>query len=202
MKNLYVIAILSISLTACGSRGGSAESKAIAAPGTPAAPGSSTPAWPLSTALMTETFGAFSCSYLSTGEIKCHSGTTTYHVVGLSNIVPAKMVVGSAAACILVETNGPAADCTTLTDPACTAPATANQVYCWNYFDSAINVDQGTQMGFGAPTYASGPKDISLDGSNNVCIEETSYLSAGSGGAFVQNQTVCAPGVNSLGWIE
>lgn len=201
MKKLVVLML--VGLVGCAESGGggsrssgSSSSPTVTPVVTPAPVGT---VWPLSTAISTSTVGSYSCSTLNTGGVKCYDGSNIITLNGISAYTFTKIVVNTTIACVMIEPNGAAQTCTALNDPACTAPATGNLLYCWNLSDmSALAMDQGDHLGFPSPTYSSGPKDIFASGSD-ICLVQSTYL---AGSSFVQEDTVCGDNIHSWGYIQ
>ena len=200
MKNVLMLSMLV--LVGCsqggGGGGGSSGGSSVSAPTVTPAPINSV--WPLSSATITVTYGSISCSIISTGGVKCYDGNNIITLNSISTFGLTKLVVGTTTACAMIEPNGAAQTCSSLSSSSCTAPATSNLLYCWNLSDmSVVQVFQNDNLGFSSPTYNSGPKNVYVASNGNMCVVQSTYL---SNGTFSREDTVCGNNIHSWGYIQ
>lgn len=194
--NKAALVLVTIFMTACG-HGGSPTSSVSSSP-TPVVP--SVPQWPPADAVKTSTFTNvtdYSCSTISGGGVKCFDGSTITLIPTLSSTILNDIVVAQNIVCARVEPNGPAADCTSLSDVTCTAPATQNVTYCWNISDGVVQtIDEGARYSI-AP-FTDGIKSMT-NNAGGICMVWTAYDASG---VFDNNYSSCGSTLNVSGWIE
>lgn len=185
---IVFLVLFLMTMSACGG-GGSGATAVVATQ------------WPTANAVLVSTKGSNSCETLAGLGADCLYNNLVVTPGGISGILFTKILVSNTMACAIAEANGTAVDCGNLSDPTCLAPATNNNIYCWDFNDfSVINpTDASTQAGFDDVNFSTGPLSMQLNGAGDMCITYSVY---NKNAGFVQDLTMCGTSLNGNGYLQ